>query len=107
MCTQLALEHLFLPVSLYCCLFFFLEIFKVFIEFVTVLLLLLMFCVLGHQTCAILAPRPGVKPLSSPALEGKALTTREVPPPKPLFSFVSITLLRLEISLYLETQNLR
>ena len=48
-------------------------IFKVFIEFVTILLL---FYVLffGHEACGILAPQPGIKP-TAPALEGDVLTT--------------------------------
>ena len=46
-------------------------IFKVFIEFVTILLL---FYVLGHEACGILAPQPGIEP-APPAQEGKVLTT--------------------------------
>ena len=46
-------------------------IFKVFIEFVTMLVYVLVF---GHEACKILALRPGIEPLS-PALEGKVLTT--------------------------------
>ena len=49
--------------------------FKVFIEFVTILLL---FYVLifwhGCEACEILAPRPGIEP-ATPALEGEVLTT--------------------------------
>ena len=48
-------------------------IFKVFIEFVTILVLfyILFF---GHKGCGILTPGPGIKP-SSPALEGEFLAT--------------------------------
>ena len=54
-------------------------IFKVFIEFVIILLLLFMFWFFGHEACGILALQPGIKPTPS-ALEGKALTTaKEVP----------------------------
>ena len=42
-------------------------IFKVFIEFVTTLLLF------GCEACGILAPRPGIEP-APPALEGEAST---------------------------------
>ena len=49
-------------------------IFKVFIECVTVLLLLFMLCFFGHKACGILAPQPGSKP-ALPALEGEVLTT--------------------------------
>ena len=52
---------------------------KVFIDFVTVLLLVLflsfMFWFFGPKACGILAPWPGIKPLP-PALEGRVLTTR-------------------------------
>ena len=47
--------------------------FKVFIEFVTVLLLFFMFWFFGHETSGILTPRPGIEP-TLPALEDKALT---------------------------------
>ena len=60
--------------------FFFLmwTIFKVFIEFVTILFL---FCVLafGYEACGILASPKGVEPAPA-ALEGKVLATR--PPGK-------------------------
>ena len=49
-------------------------IFKVFIKLVTVLLLLFMFWVFGHETYSILALCPGIEPVPS-ALEGKVLTT--------------------------------
>ena len=49
-------------------------IFKVYIEFVTILLLLFMFWFCGLQACGIAASRPGVEP-TSPALEGEVLTT--------------------------------
>ena len=44
-------------------------IFKVFIEFVTIVLLFLCFG-FGHKACGILAPGPGIKP-APPALEGE------------------------------------
>ena len=47
---------------------------KVFIEFVTILLLLFMFLFFGPKACGILAPPPGIKP-TSPALEGKVITS--------------------------------
>ena len=37
-----------------------------------------MFCFFGPQACAILFSQPEIKP-EPPALEGKILTTREVP----------------------------
>ena len=45
-------------------------ILKVYIEFVTILLLLY-----GCKACGILASQPRIEP-SAPALEGKVLTTR-------------------------------
>ena len=48
-------------------------IFKVFIEFITILLLFYVL-IFWPQACGILAPQPGIKP-SSPALEGKVITT--------------------------------
>ena len=48
--------------------------FKVFIEFVTILLLFYGFWFLGPKAYGILAPQPGIKP-TPPALEGKVLTT--------------------------------
>ena len=48
--------------------------FKVFIEFVTIFILLFRFWFLGHKTLGVLAPRPGIEP-SLPALEGEILTT--------------------------------
>ena len=47
-------------------------IFKVFIEFVTILLVLFWF--FGHEACGIIAPRPGIEPAPS-ALEGEVLIT--------------------------------
>ena len=69
--------------------FFFLLwiIFKVFIDFVTILLLLLssdflakiMFWFFGHEACGILAPQLGTEP-TPPALEGvNHWTTRDIP----------------------------
>ena len=49
-------------------------IFKVFIEFVTILLLFYVLVFFGRKACGILAPRPGIEPVL-PALEGKVLTT--------------------------------
>ena len=55
--------------------------FKIFIEFVTVLLLsyALFF---GHEACSFLTPHPGTEP-APPALEGEFLTT--APPGSPMF----------------------
>ena len=47
--------------------------FKVFIEFVTILLCF-MFWPLVYEACGILVPQPGIEP-TSPALEGEVLTT--------------------------------
>ena len=50
-------------------------IFKVFIEFITLLLLFYaFFFFLGHETCRILASRPGIEPAPS-VLEGQVITT--------------------------------
>ena len=55
-------------------------IFKVFIEFVTILLLFyvsvfcLFVCLFSREACGILPPQPGIEP-EPPALEGKVLTT--------------------------------
>ena len=49
-------------------------IFKVFIEFVKILLLFFMFWFFGPEACGILARRPGIEP-ASPALEDEVLTT--------------------------------
>ena len=57
-------------------------VFKVFTEFVTTKTLLLFYVlVFGHEACGILAPQPGTEP-TTPALEGKVLTTG--PPGKSL-----------------------
>ena len=65
-------------------------IFKVFIEFVTVLLLLIfMFWFFGREAYGILAPQPGVEPAPL-ALEGKVLTTG--PPGKSLYGCVFIVI---------------
>ena len=48
-------------------------ILKVFIEFVTVLLLFYVL-VFGPEACGILAPWPGIKP-APPVLKGEAVTT--------------------------------
>ena len=50
------------------------SIFKLFIEFVTVLLLLFGFGFFGHEACGILAPQPGIE-LTPPVLKGEVLTT--------------------------------
>ena len=55
-------------------------IFKVFIEFVTLLLLFYGFWPLGQEACGILVPRPGTEP-TLPALVDEVLnhwTAREV-----------------------------
>ena len=53
-------------------LFFNLSFFKVFIEFVTVLLLFYVFpfFFFGYEACGILAPQPGIEPVL-PAMEGE------------------------------------
>ena len=56
-------------------------IFKVFIEFFTILLMFYVFGFFGHEVGGILAPQPGIKPSPS-ALEGNILTTG--PPGKSL-----------------------
>ena len=61
-------------------------IFKVFIEFVTTLLLFYVFWFFGREACGVSAPWPGVEP-APPALEGKVLTTG--PPGKSLLFFLS------------------
>ena len=61
-------------------------IFKVFIEFVTILLLFYVL-VYGPQACGILTPQPGIE-LSLPALEGRVLTTG--PPGKSLHLSLSL-----------------
>jgi len=52
-------------------------ILKVFIEFVSILLLFI-FWFFGYEACGVLAPWPGMEP-TPPALEGKVLNSR-VPP---------------------------
>ena len=67
-------------------------IFKLFIEFVTVLLLfyVFVFVVFLAEAWGILAPLPGIKP-TAPVLEGKVLTTG--PPRKShLNTFLNIEL---------------
>ena len=49
-------------------------IFKVFIQFITTLLLFLCFWVFGHKAYGISAPQSGIESTSA-ALEGKVLTT--------------------------------
>ena len=49
-------------------------IFKVFIEFVTILFLFYVFGFFGREACGILAPQPGIEPTPH-ALEGAVLTT--------------------------------
>ena len=66
-------------------------VFKVFIEFVTTLLLFYVL-VFGLKACGILAPHPGMEP-APPALEGKALTTGPSTESQP-FSF--LLLLKIE-----------
>ena len=69
-------------------------IFKVFIEFITILLLLFMLWFFSQEPCGILAPLPGIKP-TPPALEGKALTTRPPRKSPPSLSFLPNSLLRI------------
>ena len=71
------------------------SIFKVFIDFVIILLLLFMFRSVGHEACGISVPQPVIKP-APPALEGNVLTTG--PPGKSLHLF-SHTVLCLFLSL--------
>ena len=68
---------------IYCFKEFFLmwTIFKVFIEFFTVLLMFYVFGFFGHEAGGILAPQPGIKPSPS-AVESNILTTG--PPGKSL-----------------------
>ena len=49
-------------------------IFKVFIELVTILLLLFMFSFFGPEACGILGLQQGMEP-TPPAFEGEVLTT--------------------------------
>ena len=55
-------------------------IFKVFVKFVTILILFYVL-LFGPEACGTLASQPGIEP-ASPALGGKVLTTG--PPGKPL-----------------------
>ena len=57
-------------------------IFKVFIEFATVLFLFLAFLALRHK--GLSAPRPEIKP-ASPALEAGILTTGHQGSPRPTY----------------------
>ena len=59
--------------------FFMWTIFKVFIEFVTTLLLFFMFWFFGPEACGILVSPTGIEPVSS-VLQGEVLTTE--PPGK-------------------------
>ena len=63
--------------------FFSFHFFKVFIRFVTILLLFWFF---GHEACGVLAPRSGIEPAPL-ALEGEVLATG--PPGKSLSPFIS------------------
>ena len=65
-------------------------IFKVFIEFVTILFLFLWFGFLGHEACEILAPRPGIEP-APPALEGEVLITTGPPGKSPRSVFLKMS----------------
>ena len=52
-------------------------IFKVFVDFVTILLLgllFVLFCSIGHRACGILAPQPGIK-LTHHAMQSEVLTS--------------------------------
>ena len=55
--------------------FFYVDFFKVFIEFVTILVLFYVLFFFGPEACGILAPQPSIEPIPS-ALEGEVLTTR-------------------------------
>ena len=55
-------------------LIFYLTIFKVFIEFTTILLLWFMFWFFGHKACGILVSQSEIEP-APPALESKVLPT--------------------------------
>ena len=72
------MDHLNFIYKIYCFLMW--TIFKVFIKFVTILLLLLMFCFFGPEASGILVSWSGIEP-APPSLEGKVLTTG--PPGKP------------------------
>ena len=50
----------------------YLTIFKVFIEFITILLLFFMFWFFGHEACGILVSHSEIEP-APPELEGKVL----------------------------------
>ena len=65
------------------------NIFKVFIELVTIPLLFYVWFFFGHKACGILAPQPGIEPVPS-ALEGEVLTAR--PPGKSLINHLNHTL---------------
>ena len=65
--------------------------FKVFIEFSTILLLLYALD-FGGKACAIVAPWPGMEP-TSPALEGKVLTTE--PPGKSHHFFFELGIIKI------------
>ena len=85
--------------------FFMWSIFKVFIDFVIILLLLFMFWSAGREACGISVPQPAIKP-APPVLEGDVLTTG--PPGKSLHLFSRTVLcLFLSLSLSLFTETLR
>ena len=48
--------------------------FKVFIEFITIVLIFFFFWFFGPEACGILVPSPGIEPVPS-ALEGEVLST--------------------------------
>ena len=60
-------------------------IFKVFTEFVTILLLFYVYGFFGHKACGILAPWPGIEP-TPPPVKGEVPTTG--PPGKSHTSFL-------------------
>ena len=80
--------HALTTYSFFLSFFFFLTwtIFKVFIEFLTILLLFYVL-VYGPEACGILTPQPRIE-LSFPALEGRVLTTG--PPGKSLYLSLSL-----------------
>ena len=70
---ELLFHSAFLPLSLSISFFWMWTIFKVDIEFVTILFLFYIWFFV-HEACGLLVPWPGIK-LAHPALEGEILTT--------------------------------
>ena len=66
------------------------SIFKVFFEFVAILLLFFVFWFFGPKACGVLAPCPGIES-PPPALEGEVVTTgHQGSPRKMVFADVSM-----------------